>query len=488
MKILIILFLFSPIVVIGGSKFETNGINQDLKKFFQDPQSFYYSDLNGFSTHRKNSNEFHHEIREKIISNSAKRHEKSSPASNDDAQDLFPLYDLVTDIRQFAESASIKIMPWSDDYWPINKGVLGARYNDEEFVEIYDWKEANNYVLDKRIQPGVAPIFIDNLSPAEKFDLLIAPESHLPLNYVMWSQGRSYYERYGEVENWMGICHGWAPASFMVERPQKAIIVKSYNGKFDIRFYPSDIKALASLLWASTDYETLFVGGRCRSKDPEMNADDRAIARDCLDNNPATFHLALTNGIGIHQQSFVMDATPEYEVWNQPIISYKYSYFNPKGEKSVLSLNEGLIDLDNFLEDPFKKYRSKRAKYLIGIHLEVVYGVETSPSHRLNDSPQFDQTSSVYYYYDLELDKNKNVIGGEWYNYQHPDFLWRPSDDADALTYYDYYLLSEKLWDGKKPLPRRIKDLAINAASKGQPLAYLVKSLIKLSQRQGNNL
>jgi hypothetical protein len=30
--------------------------------------------------------------------------------------------------------------------------------------------------------------------------------------------GRYYYENYGNVEAWMGICHGWAPASYMMKR------------------------------------------------------------------------------------------------------------------------------------------------------------------------------------------------------------------------------------------------------------------------------
>jgi hypothetical protein len=486
MKVLLFLIFLSPFLVFAEGPVNKPEVDQNIKKFFKNPVEFYYSNINSLPVEAGTTNErkYQDRIKRKIISNSPRRHTKSSPAVNDDAQDLYPLHQLVTKITELKNEAHIPIKPWSDDYWPINKGVLGARYMDEEFHDIYDWKEAKNYVMEFKVHSNMIPSFINNLSPAEKFDLIIAPETQLPLNFVMWSQGKSYYDRYGEVENWMGICHGWAPASFMVERPKNAITVKSYNGNFDITFYPSDIKALASLLWASTEYDTLFVGGRCRSKDPETDENDRAIARDCLDNNPATLHLALTNGIGIHQQSFVMDATPDYEVWNQPVISYNYSYFNVINEETVTDLNKAIIPIEEFSKDPFKKHRSKKAKYVVGIHLEVIYGVETTPSHRTEDNEYYDQTSSIFYYYDLELDKNKNIIGGEWYNEQHPDFLWRPSDNTEALTYFDYYLLSEKPWDGKSALPQRIKDLAVSAAKKGQPLAYLVKSLVKLSQSQ----
>jgi hypothetical protein len=487
MKIILFLILYSPFSVLAEASFQKKELNMNIKNFFKSPETFYFSNINSLPTQRDSVQEgkYHEHMRKNIVSRSVRKNPKSAPAVNDDAQDLFPLHNLVRNITELKESASISTAPWSDDYWPINKGVLGARYTDEEFIDIYDWKEAKNYVLDYKVHSQMEPEFLEGLSPAEKFDLIIAPETHLPLNYVMWSQGRSYYERYGEVENWMGICHGWAPASFMVKRPKNAITVKSYNGEFDIKFFPSDIKALSSLLWASTEYETLFVGGRCTSKEPETDRNDRAVDRDCLDNNPATLHLALTNGIGIHQKSFVMDATPEYEVWNQPVISYEYSYFNVLDEKAVTGLDQAVTSIQDFKNDPFKKYRDRRTVYIVGVHMEVVYGVETTPSHRPIDDPTFDQTSSIYYYYDLELDKDKNIIGGEWYNEQHPDFLWRPSDNTDALTYFDYYLLSEKLWDGKSPLPIRIKELAISAASKGQPLAYLVKSLVKLSQSEG---
>ena len=52
----------------------------------------------------------------------------------------------------------------------------------------------------------------------------------------MWSEGKQYWERYGSVETWMGICHGWAAASFMMDRPQKKVTLKAYDGKTDLIF------------------------------------------------------------------------------------------------------------------------------------------------------------------------------------------------------------------------------------------------------------
>ena len=89
---------------------------------------------------------------------------------------------------------------------------------------------------------------------------------------------------------------------------------------------------------------------------------------------------------------------------------------------------------------------------------------------------------TVYYYYDLELDKNFQIFGGEWYNRDHPDFLWTPHYSTSALTSSDFYLLSRPDWDGKEALPEDIRNLAIYAARKGSPLAYIVNSLIKLAR------
>lgn len=423
------------------------------------------------------------EIRQHIMKNGRVR-VKSSPSYNDDVQDLFPEFRIERNLLALPEMGSTKVAPWSDDYWPIYKGMLGARYINEDFQEVYSWKEAKDFVTQNPVKVDSSVEEIDNLSPSEKFDLLITKDvNSLKLTQAMWAQGEQYLAQYDEVEKWMGICHGWAPASFKVSRPKNAVTVKDAQGR-DIKFYPSDIKALSSLLWATGDYQNHFVGGRCSQKEPEEDENGRVTAKDCIDNNPATFHLALANGIGIHKESFVMDATYDYEVWNQPISSFGVVFFNPNKGDNVENIKEGIIALSDYAEDPYKKYRSKKAKYIVGVQLELNYIVEIEPTHRLIDNVDFDGINRAYYVYDLELDENYNIVGGEWYDNQHPDFLWRPDADAQALTYYDYYLMSDPLWDGKAPLNLQYKELANKAAMEGSPLAFIVRSLVELSQKK----
>src|SRR5690606_28832577 len=58
---------------------------------------------------------------------------------------------------------------------------------------------------------------------------------------------------------WEGICHGWATAAGIVPRPIHTVDIRLPSGK-NLRFYPSDLKGLASLLWAnSLVQDTKFV-------------------------------------------------------------------------------------------------------------------------------------------------------------------------------------------------------------------------------------
>lgn len=474
---------FIGILVFTHSHADPN-LKQKIKDFYANPVKSYYSPVEKkFDQIVKDLPAI---VRDKQREVLTQTHNKSEPGGRDRAQALFPYQKIETNIYKIdIKAARLPEHPWSDDYWPIYKGVLGNRYADPEFASLYAWKEAFDYFENNKYQPDFPERLLNQLSPAEKFDLLFS-NKQFSLTKNMWNQGRAYYQRDGSVEKWMGICHGWAPASYMLPRPTQKVSVTAADGK-QITFYPSDIKSLASLLWASGQYNNYFVGGRCNTESPERNDDGRIIRSECRDNNAATFHLALIQGLAKNQESFIIDATYDYEVWNQPLVSYQFEYFNPLNEEPVEKLEDAIIKLADFEKDPFKKYRSKKAVYIVGVSNQITYGVETHPTQREYDSDEYDQSNTAYYMYDLELDANFNVVGGEWYHDQHPDFLWRPAEESEALTAYDYYLLGHPLWDGKSKINYNVSNLANKAAQRGQPLAYVVKSLIQLSNKQGED-
>lgn len=379
-------------------------------------------------------------------------------------------------------AAKLEESPWSDDYWALFTGSLGKRYGDPGFPESEDWKENLDYIVKNEPGPamqGQSAALINRLSPAEKYDALIGDENYT-LTRRMWNEGKYYHDAKGSVETWMGICHGWAPAAYMLPRPENSIIVKSENGNF-ITFFPDDIKALASLLWAKVAPETRFIGGRCNDKEPEQDEIGRNTSLNCFDTNPGTWHLAVVNQIGVSRRSMVLDATYDYEVWNQPVYAYDYTYFNPETKEPVETLEAAKVAMGDLTDDRFSDYRSLNTSSLVGIHMELSYVVETRPSQNKTDDPSRDSIETVEYMYDLELDASGKVIGGEWFENAHPDFLWTPPKGARAETRYDY--LATGKWKKGKKVPKQWREAAKYAsASDSAPLAAIVERLIELSR------
>lgn len=486
------IFLCLLPLVAQAANLSDEFIKKEMTDFYNNPNAYYAKPVKKLKPATKKVENFKlkKQIRTQIINSAKPISTKSLPGRNDNVEDLLRGYAVERNIFEIQakgwNKAQLATQPWSDDYWAIYKGILGARYADDEFTYLAGWKEAFDYIQGNTAadiyQTGDA-LQINRLSPSEKFDLLIDGKNHIVTKH-MWAQGKYYYENSpdGEVETWMGICHGWAPAAYMVERPKKPIEVVAFDNKTKIKFYPADLKALASLLWSSTQFETNFIGGRCNSRDPNEDSDGRLTDLKCLDTNPASFHLSVINAVAGLGKSFVMDVTYDYEVWNQPVSGYSYRYFNPVTRQPTDDPKVAIIPVEQFEQDPYRKFRAKKTKYVVGVSLEVSYGVETTPVHSEFDSQAMDSINTAFYFYDLELDENYNIIGGEWYNRDHPDFLWSPSYNAKALTQADYYLLSRESWDGKSALGDDIRKLAVHASKQGSPLAYIVNSLIKMAQ------
>ena len=422
---------------------------------------------------------------------------KAGIGASDRAEGLVDALTLTTpaDIDKAGlRAAELGESPWSDDYWALYLGILGNRYGDPGFPRSTDWKVNYDYVQRHPVAGIVAscaetgdPTGLEMLSPSEKYDLLVGDAAGT-LTRQMWAEGQRYYDDSGDVETWMGICHGWAPAAYMLARPPRAIDVLAADGETSLRFFPSDIKSLASLLWARARTVTRFIGGRCNVKEPEVDEETgRSMSDKCFDTNPGTWHLAVVNQIGVNQRSFVMDATYDYQVWNQPVCGYDLHYFDPRTMEPTEDLATATVALADFPADRFSLYRGKEAKALVGVMMRVVYLVETSPSHAATDGPGRDRTHAVDYLYDLELDDAGAIVGGEWYQNPHPDFLWTPPVDARAITPLDAYVDDD--WKRGEPMPERWRQVAAYASTAragAMPLAHIVERLIGWSRDAEN--
>lgn len=481
-KIITLLSVSVPLAAIAGDA----KIEQFMKAFHENPQEVMdmlpakegdeYRTMNADEIER-----FRNEMRDSVI-------ERSQPVptpffapnlGNDNPARLVDAGNAL--IRNLAElddaapdSKNLSVQPWSDTYWPLYSGAAAWRYADRELYAS-DWQEY--YDFSHTIKP------VDSysneqrhlLSPTEKYDLLVG-DNNFTLTKLSWESGKSYYDSQGRVERWMGLCHGWAAAAYMLPRPEKSINVPDANGEM-LKFYPSDIKALGTLLWAGAPFNTRFIGGRCNIKDPEKDENGRVIEQDCVDNNPASWHLSVLNQIGITGRSMIMDATYDYQVWNQPILGYKVKYFNPENNRTSNDPADVTIAMGDYTKDKFTKYRSSRAVSVVGVEMVVDYMVETNPTHREYDQPRLDGVSRVRYYYDLELDSAGNVIGGEWYQNRHPDFLWTPTPEAVAKSYYD----GRGSWDVTQSIPDSWKTQAPRASRHTQPMTSIVSALFEAS-------
>lgn len=385
--------------------------------------------------------------------------------------------------------ARLSESPWSDYYWPIRSGLLGMRYGDRNFPtgRGTSWHSFKNYIDTHPVSSYVGED-LRYVSPSEKYDILVGGRHGAQnLTRNMWAQGQSFAST-GDVEWWMGICHGWAPAAYMMPRPAQSVRVNAVDGT-PLVFFPSDLKALGTLLWAEQSPATRFIGGRCNAKEATLYRDNGRIAdQDCFDTNPGAWHQAVVNQIGVSRRSFVMDATFDYEVWNQPVYSYSYEYFNVQtGAVYTNIIQNGRFNMNavveraRFTNDPFRKYRTAHATYLIGVKMNVGYVVETQPNQMDVDSPARDAITQVQYHYDLEVDGNGNILGGEWYTNRHPDFLWTPAPGASALSPYDN--VSGSWLVGGQSLPQTWAASAQRAAAAGHPLNTILQALYTAARR-----
>ncbi len=402
----------------------------------------------------------------------------SQPLSNDSAASLVDGGRVSANIQYLdtLTSASLATTPWADSYWPTHKGLIGIRYADPSFPNSKTFQENYDYIYTYPAGNIVAsgdPYAINNLSPAEKYDLLMGDGNWTMTNYA-WAQGRLYLSREGVVPSWVGICHGWAAAAHM-DAPvtQRPIVAKSVYG-YSITFYPSDIKALQSMLWANASPGAKFVGKKCNVSWPAKDSVGRVLDPDCQDNNPATFHLVMTNQLGVNHRSFIMDGTYDLEVWNFPLVSYTFKYFNPQTMQPTMDFRYAIVPIEQFSVDKFRSYRSPYARYVIGIAMDDTYVIEIVPNH---NSQQGNPTKTVRHIYDLELDANYNVIGGEWYSDAHPDFIWTYDLGSQARSTADGNL-NPGDWRPGNAVPAHWTGSAQVASARGEPLLTVINGLL----------
>jgi hypothetical protein len=214
--------------------------------------------------------------------------------------------------------------------------------------------------------------------------------------------------------------------SGITPRPENTVNFTLPNGK-KLPFFPNDIKALASQMWANSDVQNHSIneGGRCNDNSPskdkygrfidtKIDPQDHGVLKpNCADVHPAIFHTFVVNYLGIEGKSFVYDHNPEAPIANQPISGYEFSYFNPLTGKDG-TLAGSMVSRANFSSDPFAVSRNPEATHIVGIEMNAKYVNWETASKKPSNSTTDDEVVDNKFIYDLEINKTGEIVGGQW--------------------------------------------------------------------------
>ncbi|MDC3961745.1 hypothetical protein [Polyangium jinanense] len=367
-----------------------------------------------------------------------------------------------------AGESSRAIFPSS--WWPMSDNGIADR-----------WNTANKDYSDFRSDP-------DNLSPVEKYDLLMNPgeAQRLPQVRAFTNEEMRRPERErgaGRVrpsivvagpatawellnhgtyqstvpEDWWGHCNGWSSYA-TAERdgaPMRDVRVRRENGRIVacngerdrgcVLFRMADIEALFSEVYFH-DSSTM-AGNRCNVPEDDITTDNagRPTNPACRDLNPGTLHIALTGLMGRgapalanlggprEKLPFVMDYAYGDEVWTFPIVRYRVQENEEIDERRASQLvcngngPAGNCRTYRWNENAVRFARIRTSAYLVN-YAASIEQLLVPPLQRRRP------LAEVTFHYVLELDGRGTILGGEWIDSPtgvgpnskelHPDFIY----------------------------------------------------------------
>lgn len=416
----------------------------------------------------------------------------------DDPKNFFIDESFTSNINSIPSIGNCTITGWTSSYWPMRNGEVSVRYplsvkntvgivdpETGDFSYFYTWAES--VALYSQPQEHLtysntttyAKYIDDNYSPSEKYDLLLGDHNFTMTNYL---KNTGFSHNYGgDIPLWFGLCHGWAPASTFFPKPSHSVMLTSPEG-LPIRFLPDDIKGLASLFWGNAQFTTRFAGKVCEYYWPDPNW---FTSPACLSINPASFMIILGNQIGLHGKNIIFDPDADAEIWNQPLKSYEFRFYNPltidfssSPSTAKVSLSSLRSSNDEFLHSIAMNAGSK-AVSAVGVFMKITYvkGIDNSKlKHDDSTTEDLDQTDEFDAI--VELDEHENMLGGEWKFKTHPNFIWwyDESKPVEGVSDKDIPVFSND-----KSYLDSVSEKIVESSSKGQPLYSVVNLLVENS-------
>lgn len=334
-------------------------------------------------------------------------------------------------------SGSVAKTPWSGDYWATFRGGLSFRWMLTN-PQTENYRDYQYTPLSPQQVQSLSSAQLNTLSPAEKYDIYLG-RTDFPLTRAEQQEAvRVAQTSGGSVPTWNGICHGWAAAATLEPQPGRGVRTTLNDGR-TLDFSYGDIQALISRTYSENGtYQLAFLGGRCAEQEARLDQWGRPVDPNCRDVNPGSFHIVLGEYVGLRQLPFVADISNDEQVWNQPVIGYRTQYLNMR----------------NFVnQDGTSSIRAFGTAYLVDVTTDLYYTDEALPTL----APERASTSSIRVTYQLELDRNGFIIGGEWTSKQRPDFLWQARSTPRTNGPIDYAtvktLLTQSLSSSPLPTP-----------------------------------
>jgi hypothetical protein len=351
------------------------------------------------------------------------------------------------DLDQMGLSASsTEVQPWGSSYWPDGIGGIATRYGTHGIavasigtVLSYPFSRAQwknrNASMRARAQTLSEDDIAQNLAPSEKYDLLMGDLDFRLTNNIIEEIDYRYHHKIDTNGNWIekdgmvswvGICDGWTSASLHTPRPVKTIKVKGATGQI-ITFYPDDLKALASHLFARTNQwlGVERVGNRCAGSGAPVDQFGRPSGVGCNDIEASLWHTTVLNRIGIDRRGFIIDQENDFRVGNHPVYSYETIYFNPNSGVTGTLLSTA-IPISQ-VDDGLQPLRHPEATLLVGVKMKIHMLDYIWPTGKATDSESNDKTKDQTYIYDLEMTSDGTIVGGQWHR-NRKKFLFFGSD------------------------------------------------------------
>jgi Transglutaminase elicitor len=415
--------------------------------------------------------------------------------------------DYIMDFAKLPLSGRLTTHPWSADYWPTYRGGISQRWNKQsgdegDYVTLKD--RAGYPILTRELVAAMTLAQKQELSPAEKFDIFtgnydfrLTRQERRRTRVMRTIPDSPEYDENFEIPGWEGLCHGWAPGAINFAEPHSAVLLNADN--IEVPFGSADVKGLLTYVEHAVPSKTNFLAGRCeldftgyRYREPvyteyqetvdrlHTELSNRTITRaeydtkmaearktydnrlaeidtwiknernsdDCRDTNAGSFHVVITNQIGLRNEGFVADVTRDYQVWNQPISGFT---------SEIVASFDGAPAIAASLGDDYLKQAATGTVRVVQVKTLMNYVVETGSTYEPQIFAEGEDENIAEYSYYLELDVNGRIIGGKWQdddasNNDRPDFLWK----KDKPSLNGYFAPIAKIYEAATaPLPPR---------------------------------